>query len=703
MSVEVKFSVNVDTSKGQCVCLVGDDFRLGSWDPLRAVQMQREFTGQNWKQWSCTVILDKNAAYGYRFFVSKQRPGSHKHVRTDANTTHPTHLSNNHENNVPVTIYKWETNIKPRSLSTENCGATLILPEASFGKYDESSYVGKGWLINQCEVQVRLHNNPIYMWKAKHREQTYSIKCIAMDYATQGGPSLDEESDDDSRDGPVPCAVDDVLVSNLSHDDCRPKLQGPAGMLYNKDDYVVFRSQMPDPQQQGFQLDFFVCEKNRAPQFVGSAHLLPFKIKESQNMRKIPIIGCNHKPIGEVMVEYLIAKPVPGLKFSMETSYQSHWKWKEMGEKSLDIGHRGMGASYSQVNALKENTVASFLAAGKHGADFVEFDVLLSKEKQPVIYHDFSVKVKYSKKKKHKVQSELFEIPVKSLTLSQLQSMRLFSSDHHGVAINNEESEEESTEPFPTLEQVLKVVDEKTGFDIEIKFPQQDVNDVWEMENYFDVNENLDHILKVVFAHAGSRKIVFTTFDPDTCILLQLKQNKYPVLFLHQGVTEHYVPYKDYRSYEFKSGISFAWSEHLLGVALHSSVLLKDIELIDRVLKIKLVLFVWGNDNNDPQVIRKLRDLKVDGIIYDRIDCHKPEHQQPGFQLTSAKDEATFMKVVEAEDAASVHFLHTRDRSCSPDGSVGGSNSTSSSSGTATDDDVIMSQQELRPMVETTS
>ncbi|CAG5135872.1 unnamed protein product, partial [Candidula unifasciata] len=413
--------------------------------------------------------------------------------------------------------------------------------------------------------------------------------------------------------------------------------------------------------------------------------------------------------------EYLIVKPVPGLQFSMATSYQNHWKWKEMGEKSLDIGHRGMGASYSQVNALKENTVASFLAAGKHGADLVEFDVLLSKEKQPVIYHDFSVKVKYSKKKKHKVHAELFEIPVKSLTLSQLQSMRLFSSDHHGVEINNEETEEESTEPFPTLEQVLKVVDEKTGFDIEIKFPQQFVNDVWEMENYFDINENLDHILKVVFAHAGSRKIVFSSFDPDSCILLQLKQNKYPVLFLHQGRTEHYLAYKDYRSYEFKSGISFALSEHLLGVALHSSVLLKDIDLIDRVLKMKLVLFVWGNDNNDPKVIRKLRDLKVHGIIYDRIDCHKPEHH-PEFQLTSAKDEATFMRVVETENAASVHYLDARDMSCSPDGSVGecavtgesgGSsscgNSTISSSAIVPDSDVLMSQKELMPMVETTS
>ncbi|CAG5135873.1 unnamed protein product, partial [Candidula unifasciata] len=213
MSVEVKFIVSVDTSKGQCVCLVGDDVRLGSWDPVRAVEMQREFTGQNWKLWTCSVILDKNATYGYRFFVSKQRQAIHKQMDTDAaSPTCPTTLSNNSESSVPVTIYKWETNIKPRRLSTENCDGVLELPEASFGTYDDSCNVGKGWLINQCEVQVRLHSNPIYMWKARHREQTFSIKCIAMDYSSQGGPPFDDASDDDSRDGPDPCSVDDVLV-----------------------------------------------------------------------------------------------------------------------------------------------------------------------------------------------------------------------------------------------------------------------------------------------------------------------------------------------------------------------------------------------------------------------------------------------------------------------------------------------------------
>lgn len=39
------------------------------------------------------------------------------------------------------------------------------------------------------------------------------------------------------------------------------------------------------------------------------------------------------------------------------------------------------------------------------------------------------------------------------------------------------------------------------------------------MDNYFDQNMHTDEILKVVFKHAGSRKIIFSSFDPDTCIM----------------------------------------------------------------------------------------------------------------------------------------------------------------------------------------
>ena len=38
-----------------------------------------------------------------------------------------------------------------------------------------------------------------------------------------------------------------------------------------------------------------------------------------------------------------------------------------------------------------ENTIASLRKAGAHGADYVEFDVQLTKDLVPVVYHDFTV------------------------------------------------------------------------------------------------------------------------------------------------------------------------------------------------------------------------------------------------------------------------------------------------------------------------
>ncbi|GFR68919.1 glycerophosphocholine phosphodiesterase GPCPD1 [Elysia marginata] len=670
-SVDVTFSVMVSTEPNQCVCVTGSDEVLGAWDPTRMLRMTREFTGNGSRpRWTATTKLPNHRTYQYRFVVCKEshmRPAKSRSSVSSSMDTEDQHLHNgsngssastngSHKNGdsssskalPPVTIYKWETNVKPRAFTLDDSTTSLILPDATFGTYDGMTNINKGYLINQCEIQVRLHSNPIYMLKEKHRNQTYSIKCTAVDYSEEGEP-LPVEDDDDSRDGPPLCQLNDVYACNLNdHELSVPQPQGPAGLIYNSGDYIVFRSQMPDPDTMGFQLDFYVCEKNRAPRFVGSSHILPHKQKESQVKRKMPIIGCKYRPIGELTVECLIARPVEGLTLTLESSFQTHWKKKDLEkglERSLDIGHRGMGASYSRVSTLKENTVASFAAAATHGADFVEFDVLLSKDRTPVVYHDFAVKVLYS------------NIPVQSLTLAQLQSMRLFSGEH-GVEINQEqEGMCVRHDPFPTLREVLTEVNDSLGFNIEIKYPQQLIDNTWEVESTVDVNENLDHILRAVYAHAGPRKIVFSSFDPDTCLLLKLKQNKYPVMFLHQGQTAIYTQYKDPRASTFGWGINFALSEHLLGLALHTEVLLRDLSLLERCFSHKMVVFVWGDDNNDPNIILKMRNLKVDGVIYDRIDCHKPEHQGPEFQLSSAKAAASFMQVVQGDGMASHHII----------------------------------------------
>lgn len=50
-----------------------------------------------------------------------------------------------------------------------------------------------------------------------------------------------------------------------------------------------------------------------------------------------------------------------------------------------------------------------------------------------------------------------------------------------------------------------------------------------------------------------------------------------------------------------------------------SELLLKDLSRIDYVKNNGLVLFTWGEDNNDKEMIEKLKSLQVDAVIYDRF------------------------------------------------------------------------------------
>lgn len=88
---------------------------------------------------------------------------------------------------------------------------------------------------------------------------------------------------------------------------------------------------------------------------------------------------------------------------------------------------------------------------------------------------------------------------------------------HYKVTGTQDEAEEHR--PFPTLEGVFHYVSEETGFNIEIKYPIELVNGQHECANYFERNEFVDIILAEVFRNAGTRRVVFSSFDPDICTM----------------------------------------------------------------------------------------------------------------------------------------------------------------------------------------
>jgi glycerophosphodiester phosphodiesterase len=61
--------------------------------------------------------------------------------------------------------------------------------------------------------------------------------------------------------------------------------------------------------------------------------------------------------------------------------------------KFVVIGHRGNGMNVLQstdrrMRAIKENSITSFNAASSFPLDFIEFDVQVTKDDCPVIFHD---------------------------------------------------------------------------------------------------------------------------------------------------------------------------------------------------------------------------------------------------------------------------------------------------------------------------
>lgn len=75
---------------------------------------------------------------------------------------------------------------------------------------------------------------------------------------------------------------------------------------------------------------------------------------------------------------------------------------------------------------IRENTIASLKEAANKGADLVEFDVQLTKDLVPIIYHDFLVSMATKSKTDLLADNvEMVQIPIKDFTFEQLQKLKV--------------------------------------------------------------------------------------------------------------------------------------------------------------------------------------------------------------------------------------------------------------------------------------
>lgn len=271
----------------------------------------------------------------------------------------------------------------------------------------------------------------------------------------------------------------------------------------------------------------------------------------------------------------------------------------------------------------------------------------------------------------------------------------------------------EEHQPFPTLKSALELLDRKCGFNIEIKWTNRYADGTYELNDAIDINCYVDTILEVVLRHAEDRAIVFSSFNPDICTLIRLKQNRYPVMFLTQGQTTKYPQYDDPRCWTIINAVQFANMIEILGLCAHTEDILRDPTLVgliligrinyDRALFMMppllcksarlipsaselfrshryiintrfytqiehglnagMVMFCWG-DVSDALTIQYLKDLGLHGIIYDKIYQFINSNEKESIYLMDGREsqQELIRSVAKAQEEAAVVLVESQSQ-----------------------------------------
>lgn len=427
---------------------------------------------------------------------------------------------------------------------------------------------------------------------------------------------------------------------------------------------IVFQAAEPDKVKIYF--DLIPTYSGSRDRVVGRGVALLSSLKTHLGGKKMPLKGdltvpivaqADMEVIGTVTFNYLIINPFkhPNMALSENKTY-----WKSMAS-TMVIGHRGLGKNFAAGRRslqLGENTIQSFIAAANLGASYVEFDVQLTKDHVPVIYHDFLVSETGIDAPVHTLTLEQFlhvndmrtprhsrpaspiaiETGIRSSTAytdprkgSRLRSMSTGGSsdsvdldermkhtrDFKKKGFKGNSRGNHIQAPFTTLEEMFRKLPKETGFNIEMKYPMLFESEDEEMDTYaVELNQFVDTVLKMVYDLGKGRNIIFSSFHPDVCLLLSFKQPNIPVLFLTDAGASDV---GDIRASSLQEAIRFASRWNLLGIVSAAAPLVYAPRLVRVVKESGLVCVSYGVFNNDAEKVALQVKQGIDAVIVDSV------------------------------------------------------------------------------------
>lgn len=426
---------------------------------------------------------------------------------------------------------------------------------------------------------------------------------------------------------------------------------------------IIFHTS--DPSKVKLLFDLIPTYSGSQDRIVGRGVALLSSIKANLGARRMPLQGDLSVPIiaagdleviGSITFNFLVITPFDHPSMSVS---QDHTYWKKVAQ-TMVIGHRGLGKNFASGRRslqLGENTIQSFIAAANLGASYVEFDVQLTKDHVPVIYHDFLVSETGIDAPVHTLTLEQFlhvndpRTPKQSRpaspsgianpvlrevanadrnsrgrsmsvgggqgdTFDMAERMK-HTRDFKNKGFKGNSRGNHIQAPFATLEELFKKLPVHVGFNIEMKYPMLSESQDEDMDWYaVELNSFVDTVLTKVYDLGEGRNIMFSSFNPDICLLLSFKQPSIPVLFLTDAGTS---PVADIRASSLQEAIRFAARWNLLGVVSACDPFVIAPRLVRVVKESGLVCVSYGTMNNQPEKVALQVQQGIDAVIVDSV------------------------------------------------------------------------------------
>ena len=237
-----------------------------------------------------------------------------------------------------------------------------------------------------------------------------------------------------------------------------------------------------------------------------------------------------------------------------------------LAQQKLVIAHRG-ASGY-----LPENTLPAFAMAHGLGCDWLELDVILSQDDQPIILHDTyldrltDVNQRFPGRQRHDNLNYALDFYLEELGQLRVSERR---DQQENSAFPRRFPQGYSRFDIPTLAEVVQLIQglnhstgKKVGLLIEIKSPR------WHHQQGRDLSQKVLEVLEHLSVNDNNCPIILESFDaPEVKRLRYELKAEFPLLQLLEKNSWQESAETDYEFLLTKEGLQ-TLSEHVQGIAV---------------------------------------------------------------------------------------------------------------------------------------